>query len=89
MIHKNELPIKHLIKALDGATTAKDGFKGEVCSLLKNVEKMEYNPEFEPIEGGEPLAELTPEVFNNMSTDSIMAYKIFQAVKSGDLPDDL
>ena len=89
MIHTNELPIRHLIKELDGPTTSKDGFKGEVCSLLKNVEKMEYNPEFKPIEGGEDLVELTPQVLNNMSTDSILAYKICQAVKSGDIPDDL
>ena len=89
-IHTNELPIRHLITKLDGATTSGTGFTEDVCKLLNRVEDLESEPNFEPIgTNGEPLIELPDEVVRNMSTDSQVCYRLCKAVRAGHLPDDL
>ena len=54
-VHTLELLLKYLIAGLDGPTTSNDGFQGPVCKLLSSVEQMEFNPDFELINGGEDL----------------------------------
>ena len=81
--------MRHLIVKIDGPTNSKDGFTGEVCKLLKHVEKMDYNPDFTPVQEFEDLIELPAAVVEDMSTDARLAYKLVKAVKAGSLPDDL
>ena len=85
-IHTNELPLCHLIAAIDGPTSSDKGFMGSVCSLLSKVNDMTYNPGFKGLPGGEDLIAMPENVVNSMSTDQRTSYKLVQAVKEGSLP---
>jgi len=85
-LHTNELPLRHLIAALDGPTSSDKGFSGPVCSLLSKVNEMPYNPNFRAMPGGEDLISLPEEVVAKMSTDQKACYNLVQAVKAGSLP---
>ena len=85
-IHTHELPLRHLIAAIDGPTSCDVGFMGEVCSLLSTVNEMPYDPHFRKFPGGEDLIHIPDEVLNNMSTDQKTCYKLVHAVKGGALP---
>jgi hypothetical protein len=85
-LHTNELPLRHLIAALDGPTSSDKGFSGPVCSLLSKVNEMTYNPNFRAMPGGEDLISLPEEVVAKMSTDQKSCYNLVQAVKAGSLP---
>ena len=85
-LHCNELPLRHLIVALDGPTSSKEGFTGPVCSLLSKVGEMPFNPSFKALPGGEDLVVLSEEVVKKMSTDQKMCYQLVVAVKEGRLP---
>ena len=88
-VHTLELLLKHLITGLDGPTTSKDGFQGPVCKLLSSVEQMEFNPDFELINGGEDLILKPDHILQNMSTDAKVSYKLCLSVKSGALTEEL
>ena len=88
-IHTHELPIRHLIRILDGPTVSDVGFTGEVCSLLSEVDSMAYNPDFERLKEGEDLIIIPEEILKNMSTDQKLSYKLVNALKAGELPPDL
>ena len=85
-LHINELPLCHLIANLDGPTCSDKGFTGPVCSLLSQVNKMAYNPDFRAILGSERIIYIPEMVVNSMSTDAQMCYKLVAAVKTGHLP---
>ena len=74
---------------LDGPTNSKDGFTGPVGKLLSSVENMKYNDSFTPLSSGEALIIIPDEILNKMSTDQKIAYKLCQAVKSGNMPVEL
>ena len=44
MLHANELPLQHLFKTLDGATSAPDAFLGPIVKTLVNGEKLPIIP---------------------------------------------
>ena len=88
-LHVNELPLRHLIRQIDGPTSSEKGFMGPVCSLLSKVEQMPFNPKFKALPGGEDLISLTDEVVAAMSTDQKTCYKLVQAIKQGKLPVEL
>ena len=88
-IHTLELLLKHLIAALDGPTSSKDGYSGNVGKLLSTVEDMQYNKDFQALPGGEDLIVLPEDIVKNMSTDAQLCYRLCKAVKSGILPEDL
>ena len=89
IIHTNELPLRHLIRAVDGPTCSNRGFSGSVCSLLSKVNDMEYDASFKEMPGGEPLIMIPENVLETMSTDQKLCYRLVQAVKAGDLPPPL
>lgn len=89
LIHTNELPLRHLIEKLDGKTSSKDGFTGEIGKLLSKVSEMELNPNFRALPGGEDLIALPEDVVKTLSTDACISYKYVQAVKTGILPPQL
>ena len=62
MIHTNELPLRHLIERLDGPTTYKSGFSGPIGKTLLKVNEMDYNPDFEPLLGGEEFTDVPESV---------------------------
>jgi hypothetical protein len=88
-IHTNELPLRHLIATLDGPTCSDKGFTGPVCSLLTRVNEMTYNPRFRALPGGEDLISIPEEVVKTMSTDQRTSYKLVEAVKQGNLPQEM
>ena len=51
-IHTKELPLRHLIAAIDGPTSPDTGFTGLFCSLLSKVDAMPYNPGVRGLSGG-------------------------------------
>ena len=85
-LHVNELPLRHLIKQIDGPTSSDKGFLGPVCSLLSKVEQMPFNPNFKALSGGEDLIPLADEILEGMSTDQKTCYKLVNALKQGSLP---
>ena len=52
-IHTGELPLNLLIAAVDGPTTAKDGFQGTIGKFLSKLKEMEFNVAFGALMGGE------------------------------------
>ena len=88
-IHTHELPLRHLIRILDGPTASDVGFTGEVCSLLSHVNKMPYNSDFEGLPEGEDLRTIPDDILKNLSTDQKICYKLVNALKAGELPTDL
>ena len=88
-IHTLELPLRHLIAGLDGPTTSKDGFNGNVCKLLVSVENMEFNPNFRALPTGEDFILLPDYVTKNMYNDAKICYQLCKSVKTGSLPSDL
>ena len=89
MLHTNELPFRHLIVGIDGATTSNVAFSGPIGKLLGSVNEMEYQPQFKALPGGEDFIILPKIVLDNMSTDQQLSYKLCNAVKNGCLPLDL
>ena len=89
MIHTNELPLRHLIVSIDGKTSSKDGFTGPIGKLLSQVDDMERNYEFPPIEGLEELIDIPQDIVNSMSTDASICYQLVKAVTSGRLSERL
>ena len=80
-IHTHELPLRHLIAALNGP--------GEVCSLLSKVNEMPYDPNFKVLPGGEDLIYIPEDVAKNMGSLQNKCYKLVEGVKSGSLPEEL
>ena len=88
-LHCNELPLRHLITNLDGPTSSDKGYMGPVCSLLSKVNDMPCNPGYKALPGGEDLIKLTEEVLISMSSDQRICYKLVEAVKEGNLPQEM
>ena len=81
--------MRHLISSIDGPTSSKDGYTGNVGKLLSSVETMKYNPNFSALPSVEEFIKIPDEVVDKMSTDAKICYKLCHAVKSGSLPVDL
>ena len=88
-LHTNELPLRHLITALDGPTSSDKGFTGPVCSLLSKVNEMTFDPDFRALPGGEELIRIPEDVLRKMSTDQRTSYTLVEAVKKGILPSEM
>ena len=88
MLHCNELPLRHLLTALDGPTSSKDGFTGPIGRLLGDVNELEINPNFKPV-SGEGLVLLPEDVVRGLSTDQHNCYRLMKAVMSGQMSKEL
>ena len=88
-IHTLELLLKHLIARIDGPTTSKDGYQGNVGKLLSSVENMKFNPNFKALPSKEKYICIPDDVVKDMSTDAQVCYRLCQAIKSGCLSPDL
>ena len=85
MLHINELPLRHLVEKLDGATTSRDGFTGPIGKLLSKVHDLPINYEFKAMPGGEDLILLPEDVVKSLSTDQHNCYLLAKAIKNGQL----
>ena len=89
MIHLNELPLRHLIKKLDGETCSGNKFKGEIGKLLPKVNELPINYTFKALPDGEDLIHLPEEIVQTLSTDQYNCYHLVKAIKSGYLSKEL
>ena len=88
-LHTNELGLRHLFEELDGKTSSKSGWSGELGKLLKTTSNMGINYNFEPITLGPGIIDLPEEIVNDLSKDQYLIYQRAQAVRSGNLTRDL
>ena len=88
-LHTNELPLRHLITALDGKTLSNNKWTGDIGKMLDNATELEINPSFTKLSIGEPLISLSDDVVKDLSTDQAYGYRIIQAIRTGELPTDL
>ena len=89
MLHTNELPLRHLIKHLDGPTGSGNTLTGPAGRLLPQTQSLPYNPNFTPLSCGEPLVSLPPKVLADLSWDQQYGYKMIQALEAGSVPHSL
>ena len=89
MLHTNELPLRHLITALDGPTGSGNSLTGPAGRLLPHTQSLPYNSNFTPLSCGEPLVTLPPDVLSDLSWDQQYGYKMIGAVASGTVPHSL
>ena len=89
MIHTNELPLRRLIRDIDGPTASDTNFTGPIGKMLNNVTEMEVNTDFQVLDKEEPLIKLPENVIKNMSTDQRLAYQLCQSVKTGVISQNL
>lgn len=87
-LHTHELPLRHLITALDGKTLSNNKWKGDIGNMLDRPE-LEINPLFTKLSIGEPLISLSDNFVKDLSTDQAYGYRITQAIRRGKLPTDL
>ena len=87
-LHVNELPLRSLILNLDGPTSSDSGFSGPLGKALDKVEDLPFNPDFEKIDS-EALPIMSSEVIDDLSTDQKHAFRLWEAIRSGEMTDDL
>lgn len=83
LLHANELPLRHLLHALDGKTTGPHSLSGPIGSLLATCESRPVK-KFLAIEAD--LPEINEE---DLSTDQQYLYKICCAIKTGTCSESL
>lgn len=88
-LHTNELPLRHLITALDGKTLSNNKWTGNICKMLDTATELEIDPAFTKISTGESPISLSDDVIQDLSTDQAYGYRITQAIRTGVLPTDL
>lgn len=84
-LHINELPLRHIVEKLDGPTSSGKGWSGTVGKLLANVDTLDRKTDFEPIPLLEPLVDISEDILKQMSTDSVVAWKILHSIVKGKL----
>ena len=83
LLHANELPLRHLVKKLDGKTSGPKGFSGEVGKELELCDEKAV-VRFEPITAELPVVDRSV-----LSTDQKYMLDIHQAVVSGECSPEL
>ena len=84
-LHTGELPLRKLITELDGPTLSHNRWSGPIGQLLDTATELEVDPKFTKIDAGPPLIQLRQEVIKDLSTDQSYAYKITEAIRTGQL----
>ncbi|CAH0562737.1 unnamed protein product [Brassicogethes aeneus] len=83
MLHANELPLRHLMKHLDGETTGPSGFSGEIGKKLQSCELL-------PVTDFQRIPTELPEIdLKLLSTDQKYLYNISLSISSGDISEGL
>ena len=79
-LHANELPLRHLIKTLDGKTTGPSGYTGDIGKQLEDCEKYPIC-DFDAIEANMPR--FSEEAKNQLSCNQKYLNEIVSAVETG------
>ena len=83
-LHTNELPLRHLITELDGKTLSNNKWSGPLGQMLDDATEMEIDSKIEKVEAA-PLPSMPIEVIKDLSTDQFYAYKIHEAIRTGNM----
>ena len=86
LIHSNELPLRHLIQKLDGATTGPLTFSGPIGAKLETCQTLPIVP-FIPLQNNLPLMSDPQEL--QLSTDQNYLLEIVNAVATGIVSESL
>ena len=89
MLHTNELPLCHLITALDGKSSGENTLSGPLGRVLPTVTSLDFDPTFPPLKIGPGLVELHEEVVDDLTTDQSYAYRMVNAIRTGGVPAEL
>lgn len=81
-LHNNELPLRHLIRELDGKTLSNNKWSGAIGNILGIATKLKINPLFVGISFLERLISLSDTVVKDFSTDQAYGYRITQAIRT-------
>lgn len=82
-LHANELPLRHLLRYLDGNTTGPSSFSGPIGKLLESCEQLPVGC-FKKIE-----VALSKVNLEELSTDQNYLYQIRHAIFTGNCPTNL
>ena len=82
-LHKNELPLKHLMIELDGQTTSNNKFSGPVEKIVDKVAKFRVKDNIPKLNAKIELIELREDVIKSLSHDQKYLYDITCVIKSG------
>lgn len=86
-LHLNELPLRHLCKALIGPTEGPTLWKGPIGKALATCESLPLSDKgFQLIAEGDPLPEID---VGQLSNDQAYLYKMITAIRSGEISEDL
>ena len=88
-LHVNELPLRYLIENLDGKTSSGTGLSGPLGKALEKVGELPLNPCYEKIFTSADLPSMSDEVVNDLSEDQKHAFKLWAAIRSGEMTSDL
>lgn len=82
-LHANELPLRHLVRYLDGNTSGPLSFTGPIGKLIETCERL-------PVVRYEKIEVDLPEVnLKELSTDQNYLYQICTAISTGNCPSNL
>lgn len=85
LLHANELPLRHLFEALDGATTGPRGFSGSIGKQLLTCTEQPVSS-FEPVQLTEQLSNVNPK---ELSTDQRYLLEMCNSISKGECSIDL
>ena len=88
-LHTNELKLRRLITKRDGKTSSKDGWEGELGKLLPTVRSLKRTCTAPVIPGKTELPDLPPEVVKDIGSDQEYGHRITNAVRKGNMDEDL
>ena len=81
LLHLNELPLRRVMDYCLGSTKSADDRDGEVYDVLKRVNSLEFNPDFERITEFETeLVKLPESVVNDLSGDQKLLYNLIVTI---------
>ena len=89
LLHTNELPLRRLIKELDGPTLSNNKFSGPIDQLLDSATDLEIIKKFPKTLVGPPLITLPDKVIKDLSTDQHYGYRMVSAIRRGNIPGGL
>lgn len=85
LLHTNELPLRHLFEALDGATTSPRAFSGSIGKRLLTCSEQPVSS-FEPVHLTEQLSNVDPK---ELSTDQRYLLEMCNSISKGECSVDL
>lgn len=82
-LHTGELPLRHLVTAVDGKTLSNNKWSGVLGKMLDSATDLDINADFPVVCVGPPLPQLSTSVIKDLSTDQSYGYRIVNAIRTG------